>query len=796
MKKIVILIIFLMLFITMFSGIIYNFNNSAFVKENKYFKFIFEKGLNDYVAELEDVSDKLYEDYSTFYETNPGSITVYIFDDVDFVNSFAVPPLNTIRLYINPPIAKMGLSLNVENWISFVFSHELNHIFYGNTLNQYVSWIPNNTVRKALMMNWTPSYLHEGLSIYMESKYFNGRFQNDLFNMYIKAEILSNNYPGYALGSGSYKSIWSPAGFNYMYGAIITREIAEKYGENVLKQIIKEINSHLFLSTISGAFEKITDEKWADFLLYIKVKYKNEYLELLNKGYTDNYVKINASYHFTSNLKTDGKYIYYYNESPGKRKGVYRNDTLVLPDISKFDVSENGEILYLVSNKNEKDIKSLYLKCDCPISNTLIDTRVTNFAFAGNYKVVYTKINKGLTAVFLKNLNTGKIEKLLDYGKYTINDFYYFEDKIYFSGIINNQNDLFYINLKNRDLIQLTDDKYIELNIFIKDNKLYYSANYEDNIYNVYSLDLKTQKLSKLTNHIYGAFYPIVLENKLYFLYYDSTGYHFSNIDIHEQKLNKTFFEDRAINIDYIPEKITKTAELEKYIEPLKYNFVLPYAEEDKIGGIYLSLSEGLNYAIGGGMLTNFNEIIPLFGFYLDRYTQNLAIFKYENNKLYSNINISKSFEFHLKKQNYLAVSSIFEMENLKINSKTMQIKLLTEPYRINKQDYYESQSIFGFKDNVYYFQYSKAFDIYSIKSEPYIYYDIKGNLIPGLKISKRLWYPYFSILDGKYGFDGVNGSIDYSYNLKEKKSKFEFSLNLDFTAFYWVNFPLPITIK
>ncbi|WP_129409114.1 hypothetical protein [Marinitoga lauensis] len=100
-----------------------------------------------------------------------------------------------------------------------------------------------------------------------------------------------------------------------MYGTILTKEISEKYGENILRKIIKEMNSHLFFSTISTAFERITGEKWEDFLLYIKVKYKNQYLELLNKGYTDEYKKIDNSYHFTSNLKTDGKDIYYYKES-------------------------------------------------------------------------------------------------------------------------------------------------------------------------------------------------------------------------------------------------------------------------------------------------------------------------------------------------------------------------------------------------------------------------------------------------------------------------------------------------
>ncbi|WGS65634.1 TolB family protein [Marinitoga aeolica] len=793
MKRISVILLYIFLITYVFSGEIYNFNKSAFVEKTKYFKFVFEKDLYNYVYELEKLSDKLYENYVEFYETKPGSITVYIFDDVDFVNSFALPPLNVIRLYINPPNAKIGLSENVEEWISFVFSHELNHIFYGNTLNNYVSWIPNNIIRKALMMNWNPSYLHEGLSIYMESKYFKGRFQNNLFNMYLKAEILSNNYPRYQLGAGPYKDIWSPAGFNYMYGAIVTKEISEKYGEDTLRSIIKDINSHLFFSTISSSFERITNEKWNDFLLYIKIKYKNEYLDLLNKGYVDNYVPLNKSNHFTSNLKTDGKNIYYYKESPGKRSGIYRykDDKLILPDIKNFDISNDGKIIYLISNKNDKYINSLYLKCNCPISDTLIDIRVTNFAFAGSERIVYTKIKDGLTAVFLKNLNTGKTEKLMDYGKYTINDFYYFNNKIYFSGIINNQNDIYYIDLNTKKLIQLTNDKYIEMNLFVKDNNIYYTANYEDDIFNIYSINLITGLVSKLTNHIFGTFYPVVLNDELYFLYYNFTGYHLSKIEINNIGEKNIKLYNTQIIVENTDLKIAK--QMNKYSESLKYNFLVPYAENNDIGALYLSLSEGVNYGVGAGLLTDFTQLKPIFGFYLDYYTQNLGIFKYQNSKLYSSINISKSFEFHLKKQNYLTLSSNFELENITLKSKEIIINLMNNPYKIDQQQYYENNSILGYNNDNFYIQYSKAFDIYSVKTEPYIYYDTNGNLIPGLKLSKRIWYPYFSILDGKYSLDGINGSIDYNYNLKTKKSNLKFSLNMDLTALYWINFTLPL---
>ncbi|KLO22991.1 hypothetical protein X275_04230 [Marinitoga sp. 1197] len=794
MKKFLVVFFMFLIALISYGEMIYNFSQKAYEKETKYFKFVFEKDLYLYYDELKNVSDKLYEDYSGFYDTKPGSITVFIFDDVDFVNAFAVPQINIIRLYINSPQAKMGLSTNVENWIPFVFSHELNHIFYGNMTNKYISWIPDNIIKKILISSWEPSYLHEGLSIYMESKYFKGRFQNDLFNMYLKAEILSKEYPRYSLGSGASKDIWSPAGFNYMYGAIFTKEISEKYGEDKLREIIKDINSHLFFSTISTSFERVTDEKWNDFLLYIKVKYKNEYIELLNKGYDSDYKALDDSYHYTSNLKTDGNYLYYYKQSPGKRSGVYKGNKLILPDIRNFDISDDGKITYITQIEN---MNLLYLKCDCPISDTLIDKRVKTFKFIDNNRIVYTKINNGLTAIFIWDLRDSKIRKVLDWGKYIVNDFYYSNNKIYFSGNINNQNDIYYIDLNNYDLIQVTNDKYTEMNIFIKNNKLYYTANYEDNIFNIYSLNLKTKKLTKLTNHIYGVFYPVVLNENLYFLYYNEEGYHLSRIKNSDlAKESKIFiYKPQKKELDNY-NKNFKINNVNKYKEELKYGILFPYIENDDVGVIYAAISEGINYGIGGGILTDFNEIIPVVGVYLDYYTQNFAKFKYLNNNIYSEINISKNFEFYLKKKNYLNINIFFQLENSKFLSKDIQISLTKSPYTINSQNYYENNILFGYKDNNYYIQTSTAFDIKTLKIEPYVYYDTIGNMILGTNISKKLWNQYFSILDGKYGFDGIRISGGYGYNLSSKKSLWKLSIITDFTALYWLNIPVPIFNK
>jgi len=519
--------------LTIFSSTVYTPPKDLYQLETENYRFVFEKDLYYFYEEIADTAEELYTKYTYFYGSNPGKITVYILDDVDFTNSFAFTGTNVIRLYINPPEDFLALGGNVEDWSKFVFSHELNHIFYGSDVRDpFISWVPSKLIKNTINMVHQPSYLHEGISIYMESKEFGGRFEDDLFNMYLRSEILSNNFPRYYLGSGSSIDIWSPAGFNYMYGTILVKEIVNNYGEDTLRQIIRVLNTNVF-SNLDEAFYWVTGDSWTSFLIDIKQEYLNDYDQLKEKGYKLSWLKIDNTYQNTGNLRTDGISLYGYLVMPDQPKGAYKDGELIKKGVSSFDVNSRGNFLYLVTTYNMGYYTNkLYYDCACPNGGRFLDERVKAFGFVGDEKIAYSKLDKGLTALYLYDLRTNETKKLIDYGKYVFNDIVGEEDIIYFSANYKNQTDIYSYDLSSEKIYQITDDEVEELGLFIDNDFIYYSANYQDGIYNIYRLNTTKKTVERLTNYLSGSFEPVVLNDKLYHLVYDHEGYHLSYLDL------------------------------------------------------------------------------------------------------------------------------------------------------------------------------------------------------------------------------------------------------------------------
>ena len=131
--------------IAIFSSQVYTPPKDLYQIESPHYKFVFEKDLYYFYEEINDYAEQLYTSYRFFFGTKPGKITVYILDDVDFTNSFALPSTNIIRLYVNPPKDFLALGGNVEDWSRFVFSHELTHIFTATMsgIHLYLGFLVN-----------------------------------------------------------------------------------------------------------------------------------------------------------------------------------------------------------------------------------------------------------------------------------------------------------------------------------------------------------------------------------------------------------------------------------------------------------------------------------------------------------------------------------------------------------------------------------------------------------------------------------------------------------------------------
>ncbi|POZ88948.1 MULTISPECIES: hypothetical protein [Petrotoga] len=800
-RKLFVLIFCMTISLTIFSSTVYTPPKDLYQLETENYRFVFEKDLYYFYEEIADTAEELYTKYTYFYGSNPGKITVYILDDVDFTNSFAFTGTNVIRLYINPPEDFLALGGNVEDWSKFVFSHELNHIFYGSDVRDpFISWVPSKLIKNTINMVHQPSYLHEGISIYMESKEFGGRFEDDLFNMYLRSEILSNNFPRYYLGSGSSIDIWSPAGFNYMYGTILVKKIVNNYGEDTLRQIIRVLNTNVF-SNLDEAFYWVTGDSWTSFLIDIKQEYLNDYDQLKEKGYKLSWLKIDNTYQNTGNLRTDGISLYGYLVMPDQPKGAYKDGELIKKGVSSFDVNSRGNFLYLVTTYNMGYYTNkLYYDCACPNGGRFLDERVKAFGFVGDEKIAYSKLDKGLTALYLYDLRTNETKKLIDYGKYVFNDIVGEEDIIYFSANYKNQTDIYSYDLSSEKIYQITDDEVEELGLFIDNDFIYYSANYQDGIYNIYRLNTTKKTVERLTNYLSGSFEPVVLNDKLYHLVYDHEGYHLSYLDL-----------ESAVKESFVLQSVVAQVNFESYeiyypedVEVKKYTFEKPYIlpfpilavdMDDNIlyGAGAFFISEAMNYI---GFIDAFTDGSKIYGdlsLIFDYYTTNSITLSLTEEDILTSFYISNSYLWYLRNtiNTFLGGGSSFK--NTSFDSYVLDSIFQISPYSVNNYNIYEMgigityDSISGIKANL-----DKPFVVFDTKIDPYIGY-AGGSIYAGSKVEKVLSRPYLSFESGKYRFDGIKAGGDVKYDFGQEKFDYLAYIQFDLSIFYWLNVPLQI---
>lgn len=800
MKKFILIITLIFITTTFLSGPIYQPPKNLKEYSNEHFTFIYEEDLSYLINQLDNFSLDLYEDYSKFYETKVGNIQVFILDDVDYVNGFALTMRNQIRLYINSPLDYLGLGGSPNDWIRFVFSHELNHIFYANTVTDpLLSWIPSETIKKSLNMVNQPSLLHEGLSIYMESKYFEGRFSDDLFNTYLFAEILSNEYPRYDFGGGAPINVWSPAGFNYMYGTLIIKKIEEYYGYETLKNFIFEINSSIF-NDISYSFLISTGEKFSTFLNKIKEEYSKEKESLLLKGYSDNFNKIDNSFQNSGNLKTDGKNIYYYKESPDQKFGIYKNTELIKEGISRFDINTSGDIIYRTSeNNNNEQNYSLYYICECDFKDILIDERVVEFSFIDKDTVVYSKVNDGLTGLFLYNMKTNSRKKILDYSNISISSIEGNKNIVYFTMNINNQTDIYSFDLNSQEIYRLTNDEFIERDLFYKDECLYFSANY-NHIYNIYSLNLNNKKVNQITKKIPGTFNPIIIDEQIYYLYYDNYGYHLSYEklnNINNFKSTKTEKYDFSNNLDKNVEISLKNYFEKPMIIPL-INLALN-KDQYYFGPDILIVGEALNYVGEIGFYHNFiDDFIINSYFQFDYVFSNEIFLNYKNKDLTYGYGLSSNNQFNLKDKNTFNYNSQISFKNFSFNEFMVGGILGNTPiqnhYNNGYKNIFQAEFLQQLDNSKFLIGYSKDFLYKKLKLTPGVNY-YKTSLYeinPNLYLEYDLWKPHYALNDGKYRFDGAEIGAGINYYVVQNKFDYKISLEIELALFYWIPIEIP----
>jgi len=581
------------------------------VFKTKYVDIIYQKGLEASIYDFVNEIDELYESITSFYGIYPDErLRVIITDDTDIPNAFAIPFDDSIHIYA---CGNSGdeFSSDYKNWYRFVFTHEFTHIILGNYYNPYYSALRvfGNPLPSLILNSQIPLYLHEGISVFTESK-FNGGFGrlNDArFEMYLRGDVLSGKFKGLELAGGyiSHRQ-WAPGGMMYEYGASLVQFISRYYGESAINHLLYEF----FKSPSHGLVPYIEKISGKDFRSFVEIwkKYEKAKADEIKRWVNYNIQRTGDRLTYSGwwtgvfDISREGL-IYYFEDSEnsestinvlnlktGKKRKLFNlgklpRDVEVSPSGRHIALVVNSKQYFNLFSFNELIIYDILKK---KFLNLKIE-RVISVDWLDEENLILLRNENGFRKIQQFNLKDGSFKTILNESRgIFINSIACSKDSIYFSGSFMGQNDLFVLKLSDGSIYRLTNDISNDLDPEISEDGKYLcfisdTPHEKYNIFNTYIIDIEGQNVFRVTNVLYGTFKPKFYKTNLIYRGYTPNGYDLfflkNPLDFTyktNKKLDFTEFE-HVENVAAKKKYVKKNSmEFSNYIKPRIWMF-LPY---------------------------------------------------------------------------------------------------------------------------------------------------------------------------------------------------------------------------
>lgn len=503
---------------------------------------------------------------TTLYQYEPDKINFVIKDIDDYSNGATYFFDNKIEIWASA----LDFDLRgTHNWLRNVISHEFTHMvqiqksmklgrglpaFYLQVLSYEDEYrpdilygYPNVLVSYPLATLNVPAWWAEGTAQYMR-KEFNYDNWDTHRDMILRSYVLDGNMLTWnQMGVFGKTSLGNESVYNS--GFALVRYIAEKYGEDKLR----EINNHLgdmFNFTIDAAFE--------DALGKDGTQIYNEWKDVLIKSYTERTKDLSGNLiigdtlanvgfgNFYPTYSEDGKKLYYISNKTSDYFGLSslyeyniesKKEKLLIPEVRSTIALLPGKQKILFAklsedNPNWANIHDLYIY-DIKEDE---DTRITFGLRANNpsvshygNKVVFVFQKDGTSNLGIVDIDGKNFKQLTFYknGEQVYNPkFNEDNSQVVFDYNYANNRSIATVDtsVKNGVEFLLKTDHDVR-NPVIKNGKLYFASD-ETGIFNIYSMDLVTEEKQQLTNVLGGAFMPDVNDNgDIAYAGYTSAGY-------------------------------------------------------------------------------------------------------------------------------------------------------------------------------------------------------------------------------------------------------------------------------
>ncbi len=483
----------------------------------KHFKIIFDEKLEEHVKILKERADELAEKEFEFFGYTPSFKINIIVDESCIENAFALLPFASIFLYPNLIFQE---EKNYKNWMEHLLVHELSHILLG--LKLHGPYVKNPESEEENITNaYISQWLHEGLSVYLESRLLEGgRVNSRKFNKIIRSEVKSS-FRGLSL-AGPFFPIEGYKGNGYTHGSSFISYYISKFGESKFREALNlmartpygaSVELNIFATTVEKKEEELIED------------WKNH---LLSESHFDTSKLVEGEEVFggdNSHLTKDEDYIYFGKSIKGIEKDIYRMGSNEKPQLIKKGIPTN---YFSVFNAKVCWSKFYQRTFGDAISHFSPPFGVAVYE-EGNlidYKNVVRACNTPRGYVYIERKYG--FEKLKDKDGETLIDglnfgnCFYHDEKLFFDGsrpghIGNFIYEYSFTTKKLRKVVEGIDP-------FVENGYLYFAQSKDGGVYNICRKKIDGSEIEQLTNVEYDASRPVMLKGELFYLNYKEGG--------------------------------------------------------------------------------------------------------------------------------------------------------------------------------------------------------------------------------------------------------------------------------
>jgi Tol biopolymer transport system component len=494
------------------------------------------------------IADEVWDPICSLYEYQPDPVHYVIKDIDDYSNGATYFFDNKIEIWASALDFDLRGS---HNWLRNVISHEFTHMvqiqasmklsrsipaIYLQMLNyedkrrpDILYGFPNFIASYPIATINMPAWFAEGTAQYMRKEFDYDNWDSHR-DMILRSYALENKLLTWnQMGVFNKTSLGNESVYNSGYA--LTLYIAQKYGEDKLREITKKLGK-ITNFTIDAAFKDVLgidgDKVYDEWSTFLKSDYKQRIKDVEENLVQGKMVAEKGFGNFYPTFSSDGRYIAYVSNKGADYFGlssIYLYDTqtkeekqiksLIRSSIS-FIPNTNKIVYAKIGHENPGmvNIHDLYVyDIDTKKEDRLtFGLRANNPSVSSDGKnIVFLYQKDGTSNIGIVDIDGKNLKQLTFYsaGEQVYNPkFSPKNDFIVYGFSIANSREIMKVNISDSQISFLVKNGFDNRDPFFDINgNLIYSSD-ETGIFNIYSMDVNTKEKRRISNVLGGVFQP------------------------------------------------------------------------------------------------------------------------------------------------------------------------------------------------------------------------------------------------------------------------------------------------